>query len=263
MGRLGMEKQARTTFEPQLWRGFPYFASLPQKLSSYKFETCRTWFAEIDRTMESLSTSDTRAQFVSEFAELESHLHTQPEVVSDCPLSLQDTERRLSIALQPFAAKQLRRLNAATLGCGDKSEFRKGPMWVGSQDPRYATYVAPPSGRLQEYILDLERFFRSATEEPTSLTASLMLAQLVLIHPFNDGNGRTARALFLGISARRFGFNTRLLRVLSLLWEHRGLRFHSATLSLRKSDSWVEYLSAINTAFRAALDSEAGWPAPP
>ena len=75
-------------------------------------------------------------------------------------------------------------------------EWRDGPIWVGPAGCRIdeASFVAPPKENVAELVDDLVAYLNSA-EHPAVIQAAVAHAQFETIHPFNDGNGRTGRAL--------------------------------------------------------------------
>ena len=75
-------------------------------------------------------------------------------------------------------------------------ELRDGPIWVGPAGCRIdeASFVAPPKESVAELVDDLAAYLNS-TEHPAVIQAAVVHAQFETIHPFNDGNGRTGRAL--------------------------------------------------------------------
>lgn len=78
----------------------------------------------------------------------------------------------------------------------DPGRFRDEQVWIGgsSVSPHKAAFVAPHHSRIQETIDDLVSFIRR-TDLPLIAQAAIAHAQFETIHPFNDGNGRTGRAL--------------------------------------------------------------------
>jgi len=76
--------------------------------------------------------------------------------------------------------------------------------WIGGNDynPCSADFVPPPP----EYVDDLMTDLCEAVNEdilPQLVQAALAHAQFETIHPFDDGNGRTGRALIHVILRRR------------------------------------------------------------
>ena len=74
-------------------------------------------------------------------------------------------------------------------------EYRKGENRVvdASGNPIFST---PPSGDVTGLMRDFAVWLGTAVDEhPAPVAAALAHLELVAIHPFNDGNGRTARAV--------------------------------------------------------------------
>lgn len=78
----------------------------------------------------------------------------------------------------------------------DPGRFRDQQVWIGGTDysPHQAEFVPPQDSRIEESIKDLCAFSRR-TDLPLMAQAAIAHAQFETIHPFNDGNGRTGRAL--------------------------------------------------------------------
>lgn len=75
-------------------------------------------------------------------------------------------------------------------------KFRTEQVWLGgsSASPHTASFVPPHHSRVEEAIEDLCAF-AARTDIPLLVQAAIAHAQFETIHPFNDGNGRTGRAL--------------------------------------------------------------------
>ena len=77
----------------------------------------------------------------------------------------------------------------------DPGRFREEQVWIGrGMTPHSATFVPPHHDRVHPLIVDLCDFSARA-DVPLLTQAALAHAQFETIHPFNDGNGRTGRAL--------------------------------------------------------------------
>jgi Fic family protein len=73
--------------------------------------------------------------------------------------------------------------------------YRKGENRVEGPNGK-TIFHTPPSGDVDELMHDFGVWLRSgASAYPAPITAALAHLDFVAIHPFNDGNGRTARAL--------------------------------------------------------------------
>lgn len=74
--------------------------------------------------------------------------------------------------------------------------WRSQQVWIGSSalSPHTAIFVPPHHSRIQELIDDLALFMRR-TDLPQIAQIAIAHAQFETIHPFEDGNGRTGRAI--------------------------------------------------------------------
>ncbi len=78
--------------------------------------------------------------------------------------------------------------------------LRDEPIWVGPPNCTIdqATFVAPPDSAVPELLEDLIRHVNDSDDPPLVLSA-VTHAQFETIHPFEDGNGRTGRALIQAV----------------------------------------------------------------
>ena len=82
--------------------------------------------------------------------------------------------------------------------------IRSVQNWIGGNDfnPCGANFVPPPADQVSPLLDDLVRFCNEETLPPLA-QAALAHAQFETIHPFEDGNGRTGRALVQVLLRRR------------------------------------------------------------
>ena len=88
---------------------------------------------------------------------------------------------------------------------GDSAgRVRTEQNWIGGSDltPRDALFVPPSPTRVAALLADLADF-ADRDDIPAFPQALIVHAQFETIHPFNDGNGRTGRALIHAILRRR------------------------------------------------------------
>jgi len=83
---------------------------------------------------------------------------------------------------------------------GIVGSWRNEPVWIGgsSFSPHNADFVPPAHTRVPSAVDDLLQFSDRTDINPIALIA-LAHAQFETIHPFEDGNGRTGRALVQGM----------------------------------------------------------------
>jgi Fic family protein len=82
--------------------------------------------------------------------------------------------------------------------------IRERQSWIGGNDynPCDATFVPPPVNELDRLLQDLAIFCNDESLPPL-VQAAIAHAQFETVHPFEDGNGRTGRALVQVILRRR------------------------------------------------------------
>jgi Fic family protein len=82
--------------------------------------------------------------------------------------------------------------------------FRTSQNWIGGNDynPCGAAFVPPPPGEVERLLEDLCVFVDDVALPPL-VQAAIAHAQFETIHPFDDGNGRTGRALVQVVLRRR------------------------------------------------------------
>jgi Fic family protein len=82
--------------------------------------------------------------------------------------------------------------------------FRRSQNWIGGNDfnPCGADFVPPPVEEVPRLLADLYEAINDDLLPPV-VQAALVHAQFETIHPFDDGNGRTGRALIHIVLRRR------------------------------------------------------------
>ena len=119
------------------------------------------------------------------------------EVLVDATRNYQDplTEERLfgwQAALFPTGRSGIRKM---TVGTWRKDE--KGPMQVvsGRIGKEQVHFEAPPAARLEHEMATLLSWFNADEGRDPVMKSALAHFYFVTIHPFDDGNGRIARAI--------------------------------------------------------------------
>jgi Fic family protein len=96
-------------------------------------------------------------------------------------------------------------IHAALLhGTAGAGRIRDRQNWIGGNDynPCGAAFVPPPPAAVGALLDDLIRFCNDDSTSPLA-HAAIAHAQFETIHPFDDGNGRTGRALVQVLLRRR------------------------------------------------------------
>jgi len=132
--------------------------------------------------------------------------------------------------------------------------FRDEQNWIGGNDynPCGADFVPPPPEEVHRLISDLCTFCNDESLPPL-VQAALAHAQFETVHPFNDGNGRTGRALVQVVLKRR-GLAPSYVPPISVVLAAERNRYIQGLEAFRRGDVplWIEQF-AVATARAAKL----------
>ena len=123
---------------------------------------------------------------------------------------------------------------------------RGAQNWIGGNDynPCGADYVPPPA---EEVALLLDDLCAFANDDllPPLLQAAAAHAQFETIHPFEDGNGRTGRAL-VQVILRRRGLAPAFVPPVSVVFSQRRERYIEGLVAFREGRvaEWVSLFAA-------------------
>lgn len=127
--------------------------------------------------------------------------------------------------------------------------FRTAQNWIGGNDynPCGADFVPPPPEELDRLLADLCAAVADDLLSPL-VQAALVHAQFETIHPFDDGNGRTGRAL-VHVVLRRRGMVPRFLPPISVVFAGARDRYIAALTRFREADeagvaAWIGHFAA-------------------
>ena len=159
-------------------------------------------------------------------------------------------------ALFPSGFSGLLKINVA--------EYRTEEMSVvsskGSQEKVH--YIAPPSETMNEEMDALLEYVNNAKEDPYIKSAIAHL-WFVLIHPYDDGNGRLTRALTNYILSKELGFDYRFFSISTAvkndlkayydILERSGNLFYNRDFDFTEWILW--HTNMINTAINLSLEN--------
>ena len=125
----------------------------------------------------------------------------------------------------------------------DAGRFRDGPVFVVN-DRRQTIYEAPPSETVEASMQALVRWINEEQDQPfihPILRACILHTYLVYVHPYADGNGRTARALFYWYLLKHGYEFFRYFSISSIIQETRA-RYYKVLKDMEDSDADVTYV---------------------
>jgi Fic family protein len=129
---------------------------------------------------------------------------------------------------------------------------RREQNWIGGNDynPCGADFVLPPPEHVDSLLRDL---CEAAADDslPPLVQAAIIHAQFETIHPFDDGNGRTGRAL-VHVVLRRRGIAASYVPPISVVLAAERDRYVRGLIGFRSGEvgPWIEQFAA--AAARAA-----------
>ena len=124
--------------------------------------------------------------------------------------------------------------------------FRTSQNWIGGNDynPCGAAFVPPPPGEIDRLLDDL-CVFANDIALPPLVQAAIAHAQFETIHPFEDGNGRTGRAL-VQVVLRRRGLTPSFVPPISVVLARDKDRYLKGLTMFREDGvaEWIEIFAA-------------------
>lgn len=219
----------------------------PARLPPLQRPPMHTSFAALERLGVSMETSprcmsDVEQDAVVFDAVYGPRLHrdafctTLPAVVRECErMAAQVTKRTLRL-------KHLLSAHRTLLDGGGR--LRQGLVHAGGVRGHYASYVPPVAASVGGLLDDLLAFM-AQTDSPDMLTATVATVRLLQIHPFNDGNGRTARLLFLSLLVAGFGWRTIHPQLIGSLFQAGNHALISRSLHQIRTGDWTSTLALL------------------
>jgi len=127
---------------------------------------------------------------------------------------------------------------------GQPGRYRTTQNYVASSRTREVVYTPPPPENVPPLMRDLVEWLREDTGVHPVLVAGIAQFQLVHIHPFVDGNGRTSRLLST-LCLYRAGYDFKRLFTLSEFYDQDRSAFYRALQSVREQDldltGWLSF----------------------
>lgn len=125
-------------------------------------------------------------------------------------------------------------------------EYRKIQNYIVNSRTGEKTYTPPPPLEVPQLMTDFVAWLQKETQINSVIVAGIAQFQLVHIHPFVDGNGRSARLLST-LCLYRTGYDFKRLFTISEYYDRDRPAYYKALQSVRKSGmdmtSWLEYFA--------------------
>ena len=129
---------------------------------------------------------------------------------------------------------------------GQPGEYRRVQNYVVNSQTGEAVYTPPPPLDVPPMMTELVTWLQADTGINAVLVAGMAQFQLVHVHPFVDGNGRTARLLST-LCLYRTGYDFKRLFTISEFYDRDRPAYYRAIQSVRESEMdltvWLEYFT--------------------
>jgi Fic family protein len=123
-------------------------------------------------------------------------------------------------------------------------QYRLGQNLIVDSVTRETVYTPPPAHEVEPLMTDLVAWLNADTGINTVLVSGIAQFQLVHIHPFIDGNGRTARLLAMLVMYRG-NYDFKRLFTMSEFYDRDRSAYYAALQRVREHDmdmtGWLEY----------------------
>lgn len=132
-------------------------------------------------------------------------------------------------------------------GEGEPGAYRRVQNYVVNSGTGEVVYTPPPPGDVPACMHGLVRWLENPGDIHPVLVAGIAQFQLVHIHPFVDGNGRTSRLLST-LCLYRAGYDFKRLFTISEFYDRDRAAFYGAIQRVRESgmdlSGWLAYFVA-------------------
>lgn len=130
---------------------------------------------------------------------------------------------------------------------GDKAQpgqYRQMQNYVANSKTGDIIYTPPPPGDVPAFMQELVDWLNQPSQIHPVLISGIAQFQLVHIHPFVDGNGRTSRLLST-LVLYSAGYDFKRLFTISEYYDRNRTAFYSALQGVREADmdltGWLDY----------------------
>lgn len=129
-------------------------------------------------------------------------------------------------------------------GSAQPGSYRQVQNYVANSKTGDIIYMPPSSGDVPALMQELVAWLNTPSEIHPVLVSGIAQFQLVHIHPFIDGNGRTSRLLST-LCLYRAGYDFKRLFTISEYYDRNRIAFYTALQGVRDTDmdltGWLDY----------------------
>lgn len=147
------------------------------------------------------------------------------------------------ISKKPLTISLICKLHAKILrDSKEAGAFRKRQNWIGPEGcSKEEGYFFPPKFHLVPKLMaNLKHYINSKEKDPL-IQLAIFFAQLLVIHPFMDGNGRLARALVPIILCQKGLIRQPLFNMNAYFKKHR-LKYFEKLFLISEKDDWEGWI---------------------
>jgi Fic family protein len=173
----------------------------------------------------------------------------------------------LNASLIPKWEVSLRRdalLRSAHSSTAIEGKYRNIQVFVGNRITGEVVFMPPPASQVFQLVSDFLEWFNSehANETDPVITAGITHYEIVRIHPFVDGNGRTARVMATLVLYKR-SFDVKRFFALDDYYDHDRRSYYAALKSVNQDSidltKWLEYFTdGVSISIKAVRDKVIG-----
>jgi cell filamentation protein, protein adenylyltransferase len=169
------------------------------------------------------------------------------ETLSLAPKQIKNYERAIKFANSRLSLRAVEEIHA-TMNQGSKKlkkdigHFRTRQNWIGPEGCKMtqAYFLPPKYTQVRSSMRNLVHYAHSREKDPL-VQIAIFFAQLLVIHPFMDGNGRVGRLLISLLLYKKKIVSHPFFFLSGYLKEHR-LAYFQKLYALRADDDWEGWI---------------------
>lgn len=169
--------------------------------------------------------------------------HLSLDVGRATPLKLRPLTRWPSFKAWRKSLSELRRSLGLTV-LSEVEPWRPGVAWISAPSPELSTYVPPHPDRIPGLMRELHQFIGRCSSINVVIALAVYM-QFLLIHPFADGNRRTAEGLLVQLLRSPEGLSAVVLQCLRWAQTHRRTELFNAFRSIQTEGDWRAYYEVV------------------